>query len=182
MMTAAAETAAAPTLPDADRLRLAADFVREQDAAALLPLLLPGLDGPEVRSLVERCRFAHAALLVFPPDLEALRAELADCGLACDDPPTPSVVVRGRLAARHRLDPAGLDVAILRPKVLGLDGDRRVVEVFALAVPPGAEPAGIAEYERARQHEAHLAFEVLAPDPLVLQGLRAILLLSLIHI
>ena len=166
------------TSPDAARLRATADFVREQDAPGLLQLLLPGLDGPELRALVERCRFAHAALLVFPPDLETLRAELADCGLALDAQqqlPQPSVVVRGRLAARHRRGVEGLDVQILRPQVLGADGARRMVEVFALPVPPDSGLSEIAAYERDKQHEAHLAFEVERPDPLVLHGLRAIL-------
>ena len=166
------------TPPDAARLRATADFVREQDTPGLLQLLLPGLDGPELRALVERCRFAHAALLVFPPDLETLRAELADCGLALDVPqqrPQPSVVVRGRLAARHRRGVEGLDVQILRPQVQGADGARRMVEVFALPVPPDSGLAEIAAYERDKQHEAHLAFEVERPDPLVLHGLRAIL-------
>jgi O-methyltransferase domain len=162
------------TPPDADRLRATADFVREQDAPGLLQLLLPGLDGPELRALVERCRFAHAALLVFPPDLETLRAELADCGLAADEP-QPSVVVRGRLAARHRRGLEEFDVRILRAQVAGADGAQRTVEVFALAVPPGSDLAAVAAHERDRQHEAHLAFEVERPDPLVLHGLRAIL-------
>jgi hypothetical protein len=163
------------TPPDAARLRATADFVREQDGPGLLQLLLPGLDGPELRALVERCRFAHAALLVCPPDLETLRAELADCGLAADEP-RPSVVVRARLAARHRRGIEEFDVRILRARVAGADGARRTVEVLALAVPPDSELAGIAAYERDRQHEAHLAFEVERPDPLVLHGLRAILL------
>ena len=162
------------TPPDAARLRATADFVREQDTPGLLQLLLPGLDGPELRALVERCRFAHAALLVFPPDLETLRAELADCGLAADEP-QPSVVVRGRLAARHRRGVEGLDVQILRPQVLGVDGERRMVEVFALPVPADSGLAEIAAYERDKQHETHLAFEVERPDPLILHGLRAIL-------
>jgi hypothetical protein len=62
---------------DTSRLRTTVDFVREQDTATLLPLLLPGLDGPELRTLVERCDFSHAALLVFPPDQAALDATLA---------------------------------------------------------------------------------------------------------
>ena len=163
------------TSDDTARLRATADFVREQDAATLLPLLLPGLDALELRALVDRCRFAHAALLVFPPDLRTLRAELADCGLVADVAPQPSVVVRGRLAARHRRDAARLEVSILRPPVLGLDGEHRMVEVFALPVPPGSDLAEIAGEERTRQYEAHLAFEVVQPDPLVLHGLRAIL-------
>ncbi|MEU5537366.1 methyltransferase [Streptomyces sp. NPDC020362] len=163
------------TMPgDAARLRATVDFVREQDTTALLSLLLPGLDGPELRTLVDRCRFAHAALLVFPPDEQALRAVLAECGLAPDTPAQPSVVVRERLAARHGRDATELDVRILRPGVTGLDGADRMVEVFALTVPPGSELAGIAENERARQHEAHLAFEVEHPEPLLLRGLCAV--------
>ncbi|MFJ3642615.1 methyltransferase [Streptomyces sp. NPDC090108] len=160
---------------DAARLRAAAGFVREQDTAGLLPLLLPGLDGPELRMLAERCRFAHAALLVFPPGPEALRTTLAACGLPVDGPGRPSVVVRERLAARHGRDATELDVGILRPEVTGLDGERRVVEVFALTVPPGSDLARLAEHERALQHEAHVAFEVEHPDPLALHGLCATL-------
>ncbi|GAA1980003.1 methyltransferase [Kitasatospora viridis] len=156
-------------------LRRTVDFTREHDTATLLPLLLPGLDGPELRALLERCRFAHTAVLVFPPDLATLDDQLADCGLVVESPPQPSVVVRQRLAERHRRDPAELEVRILRPAVLGLDGTRREVEVFALAVPPGSALTGLVEQERAHQHEAHLAFEVERPDPLVLHGLRAVL-------
>lgn len=162
-------------LDDTARLRAAAEFVREHDSAALLPLLLPGLGGPDLRALAGRCRFAHAGLLLFPPDADGLRAQLADCGLAPDTPSHPSVVVRERLARRHRRDPAELDVRILRPQVRGCAGERRAVEVFALTVPAhsGLEP--IAAYERTRRHEAHLAFEIEDADPLALRGLCAIL-------
>ncbi|MFC9847942.1 methyltransferase [Streptomyces sp. NPDC060223] len=159
---------------DTSRLRATVDFVKEQDTAALLPLLLPGLDGPELRALVERCDFSHAALLVFPADEAALDATLADCGLVADAPPRPSVVVRERLAVRHKRPAAELDVGILRPPVDCLDGVRRMVEVFALTVPPGSDLDTVAAHERARQHEAHVAFEVEAPDPLVLRGLCAV--------
>ncbi|WP_035844678.1 methyltransferase [Kitasatospora azatica] len=164
------------TMPcDTARLRETVDFVREQDAATLLPLLLPGLDGLELRALVDRCRFSHAALLIFPSAPEGLRTVLADCGLAAEVAPRPSVVVRQRLAARHGRDAAELDVQIVRPRVAGPDGTSRTVEVFTLTVPPGSELAGIAEHERAREHEAHLAFEVERPDPLVLRGMCSIL-------
>ncbi|MBO1331867.1 methyltransferase [Streptomyces sp. VRA16 Mangrove soil] len=156
---------------DSARLRATADFVREQDTATLLPLLLPGLDGPELRALADRCRFAHAALLVFPQDERELTASLADAGLTPDGPPRPSVVVRERLAVRHRRDPADLAVGILRPAVTGRDGAHRTVEVFALTVPPGSGLDRLVAHERERQQEAHLAFEVQAPDPLVLRGL-----------
>lgn len=66
---------------DTSRLLATVGFVKEQDTAALLPLLFPGLDGPELRTLVEHCRFSHAALLVFPSDEAELGAMLTDCGL-----------------------------------------------------------------------------------------------------
>ncbi|MCX4559918.1 methyltransferase [Streptomyces phaeochromogenes] len=158
---------------DTSRLRATVDFVKEQDTATLLRLLLPGLDGPELRALAERCGFSHAALLVFPPDEAALDATLADCGLVADAPPRPSVIVRERLAVRHKRSTAELDVGILRPAVVCLDGARRWVEVFTLTVPPASDLDTVAAYERERQHEAHVAFEVETPDPLVLRGLCA---------
>ncbi|WP_405017486.1 methyltransferase [Kitasatospora sp. NBC_00070] len=166
-------TAAATTYPtDLARLTETVAFVREQDTATLLPLLLPGLDALELRALVERCRFSHAALLVFPSSPEDLSALLDGGGLPSDGPARPSVVVRDRLATRHGRDPSELDVRILRPRVAGSD---RTVEVFALAVPPGSDLAGLAEHERTRDHEAHLALEVAQPDPLLLRGLCALL-------
>ena len=158
---------------DTSRLRATVGFVTEQDSESLLPLLLPGLDGPELRALVERCRFAHAALLVFPSHPLALDETLAQCGLVAGGPPQPSVVVRERLALRHHRAAADLDVSILRPTVDGHDGRPRMVEVFSLTVPPGSDLEGIAAVERARHDEAHVAFEVPAPDPLVLRGLRS---------
>ncbi|MEU8137010.1 methyltransferase [Streptodolium elevatio] len=168
-------TAPPTTRDDAARLSAAIDFVRHQETTTLLALLLPGLDGLELRALVDRCRFAHAGLLVFPPDLPALRTELAAHGLDADAAPQPSVVVRERLASRHRRDAAVLDVGILRPAVSGPEGEQRAVEVFVLAVPPGSDLAEIAAHERDRDHEAHLAFEVERPDPLVLRGLWSML-------
>ncbi|WP_055618246.1 methyltransferase [Streptomyces phaeochromogenes] len=158
---------------DTSRLRATVDFVKEQDTATLLRLLLPGLDGPELRAVAERCDFSHAALLVFPPDEAALDATLADCGLVTDAPPRPSVIVRERLAVRHKRSAAELDVGILRPAVECPDGARRWVEVFALTVPPGSDLDTVAAHERERQHETHVAFEVETPDPLVLRGLCA---------
>ncbi|QES52882.1 methyltransferase [Streptomyces venezuelae] len=162
-------------LDDTACLSAAARFVREHDSAALLPLLLPGLGGPDLQALAGHCRFAHAGLLLFPPDADGLRTQLADCGLAVDTPSHPSVVVRERLARRHRRDPAELDVRILRPQVLASTGERRAVEVFALMVPPQSDLEPIAAHERTRQHEAHLAFEAEHPDPLALRGLCSIL-------
>ncbi|MFE5485790.1 methyltransferase [Streptomyces sp. NPDC056527] len=158
---------------DAERLSATAAFVREQDTSVLLSRVLPGLDGPELRALTDRCDFAHAAVLVFPPDEQTLRTDLAACGLPADAQAQPSVVVRERLAARHRRKPADLDVRILRPGVRGPAEEHRAVEVFALTVPPGSGLSGIAAEERRLDHEAHLAFDVARPDPLVLRGLLA---------
>lgn len=158
---------------DTSRLLSTVDFVKEQDTAALLPLLFPGLDGPELRTLVEHCRFSHAAQLVFPADEAELRSMLTACGLVPALPPGPSVVVRERLAVRHRRRAGELNVGILRPPVVGVDGGHRTVEVFVLTVPPGSDLDAVAEAEREGQHEAHVAFEVVAPDPLVLRGLCA---------
>ncbi|MCB5167657.1 methyltransferase [Streptomyces bambusae] len=171
--TATATATHAPSPDDADRLAAAVDFVRSQDTTTLLRLLLPDLDAPELRALADRCRFAHAALLLFPPDAAALRGQLTACGLDPAAPAQPSVVVRDRLALRHQRDAAALDVRILRPEVPCADGERRVVEVFTLTVPPGSDLASVAAHERAADHEAHLAFEVVRPDPLVLRGLCA---------
>ncbi|MGV9266108.1 methyltransferase [Kitasatospora sp. NPDC003701] len=168
-------TTTPPDADDATRLLAAAALVREQDGTTLLQLLLPGLHGPLLRALADHCHFAHAAVLVFPPDEDALYDQLAACGLATDTPPTPSTVVRERLARRHGRDVAGLDVAILRPPLRGPRGEPRVVEVFALTVPPGSDLAALAAHERAAQCEAHLAFEVGSADPLVLDGLCALL-------
>ncbi|WP_329280537.1 methyltransferase [Streptomyces sp. NBC_00691] len=163
-----------PTATDVERLRAAARFVREQETTDLLARVLPGLDGPELRATAERCRFAHAALLVFPPDEQALRTELAAAGLTPDGEARPSVVVRERLAARHGLGVEELDVRILRPAVFGRPGgEQRAVEVFALTAPAGSAAATVAAEERAVDREAHVAFDVERPDPLVLRGLRA---------
>ncbi|MFE5586887.1 methyltransferase [Kitasatospora sp. NPDC056531] len=159
---------------DAAYLRATADFVRDHDTATLLPLLLPGLDGAELRSLAGHCRFAHAALLLLPPDEETLRTQLVACNLDFDANPQPSVVVRRRLAERHGRDEAELDVTILRPSVPGAPKER-TVEIFALTVPPGSDLAELAAHEREHQHESHLAFEVQHPDPLALRGLCALL-------
>lgn len=52
-------------------------------------------------------------------------------------------------------------------------GEQRAVEVFALTAPAGSAAATVAAEERAVDREAHVAFDVERPDPLVLRGLRA---------
>jgi hypothetical protein len=76
------------------RLGAAVEFVRGRDTAALWSLLLPGVGGPELRALVERCRFAHAGLLVFPTDPTTRRrgrAWSSAYGRPCDTGATPPI-------------------------------------------------------------------------------------------
>ncbi|MFH8224838.1 methyltransferase [Streptomyces sp. NPDC018057] len=159
---------------DMSRLRTTVDFVEQNDTTALLPLLLPSLDDPDLRALTQYCRFTHAALLLFPADPHAMRAVLAECGLTADAP-QPSVVVRERLASRHRRAADRLNVDIWRPSVTGQDGVQRIVEVFALTVASGSDLESVAEVERRLDQEAHVGFEINRPDPLVLRGVRGTL-------
>ncbi|MER6284121.1 methyltransferase [Streptomyces sviceus] len=160
---------------DLDRIEQAADFVRGNDTASALDALFPALTAEERQELGGRLRLAHTALLVFPHRLAGLREELSARGLHAGEP-TPSVVVRGRLAQRYARPAGSLPVGILRASVPdGRDG-RGEIEIFALEVPHGSDLATVAAAERAAGHEAHTAFEVLAPTPVTLHGLTALLL------
>ena len=163
------------TPADLDRIEQAVEFVRRNDTASALDALLPSLAAAQRQDLVSHLRLAHTALLVFPRTLAGLREELAAQGLHAQDP-TPSVVVRGRLAQRYGRSPAGLPVGILRASVPDTPDGRGEVEIFALEVSDDPELAAVAEAERAAGHEAHTAFEVVAPTPIVLHGLTALLL------
>ncbi|MFE0463145.1 methyltransferase [Kitasatospora sp. NPDC058965] len=158
-----------------ERIDRAVGFIRSHGTEEILATLLPELPPHARAAFATHCRFSHAAVLVFPPSLAALHAGLRDRGLDVGEF-TPSVVVRARLAARYRRPAAELEVGILRAPVRAGDRDDCEVEIFALAVPPGSELVAIAEAERVAEHEAHLAFEVRDPDPVVLGGLRALLL------
>jgi hypothetical protein len=151
------------------------ELVRTEDTAGVLAAAVPGL-GAGIRTTIgKHARFAHAAVLVFPPDLATLLDELRALDLP-DAVIMPSVVVRERLSRRHghRLDDH--ELAILRVPVPGADGTPSELEIFALAVPPGSGLADIADAERARLREPHLVLEVAAADHVVLAGLRAALL------
>lgn len=175
MITANTAAPPRPGRADLDRIRRAAAFVAADDTAGVLAALLPDLTGPERDALAAHSAFAHAAVLVFPPSVEGLREALREEGLDIG-PAAPSVVVRERLARRHGLPVASLEVGILRAPVTAADGRDCEIEVFALAVPPGSGLEAVAAGERAHDHESHLAFEVTTPDPVVLAGLRATLL------
>ncbi|WP_020140858.1 methyltransferase [Streptomyces sp. 351MFTsu5.1] len=160
---------------DLDRIEQAAAFVRSNDTASALDVLLPDLTAEERQALGGTLRLAHTALLVFPRTLAGLRAELAERGLRAGEM-TPSVVVRGRLARRHGRPAGTLPVGILRASVPDTPGGRGEIEVFALEVPDGSDLVPLAAAERATGDEAHIAFEVVAPTPVVLHGLTALLL------
>ncbi|WP_328747637.1 acetylserotonin O-methyltransferase [Streptomyces sp. NBC_00285] len=165
---------------DLDRIEQASEFIRRNDTASALDALLPSLTAAEREEIGRHLRLAHTALLVFPRTMEGLREELSARGLHAGEP-TPSVVVRGRLAQRYGRPAGELPVAIVRVAVTGeeaygeADG-RAEVELFALEVPEGSELALVAAAERAAGHEAHTAFEAVAPTPLVLHGLTTLLL------
>lgn len=166
-----------PCLPPADlhRIEQAAEFVRRNDTVSALDALLPALTAEERHALGGLLRLAHTALLVFPRRLAGLREELAAHGLRAGEA-TPSVVVRGRLAQRHGRPAGTLPVGILRAAVPDTPDGRGEIEIFALEVPHGSDLATLAAAERASGHEAHTAFEVVAPTPVVLHGLTALLL------
>ncbi|MEU6350903.1 methyltransferase [Streptomyces sp. NPDC047072] len=159
---------------DLDRIEAAAEFVRRNDTASALDALLPALTAEERHDLGGLVRLAHTALLVFPRTLAGLGDELAGRGLRTGGM-TPSVVVRGRLAQRYGRPAGDLPVGILRAAVPGAPDGRGEIEVFALEVPPGSDLASVAADERTAGYEAHTAFEVLAPTPVVLHGLTALL-------
>ncbi|MFC8361570.1 methyltransferase [Streptomyces griseorubiginosus] len=160
---------------DLDRIEQAAAFVRSNDTASALDVLLPDLTAEERQALGGTLRLAHTALLVFPRTLAGLREELAERGLHAGES-TPSVVVRGRLARRHGRPAGTLPVGILRASVPDTPGGHGEIEVFALEVPDGSDLVTLAAAERTSGDEAHIAFEVVAPTPVVLHGLTALLL------
>ncbi|MGX2993386.1 methyltransferase [Streptomyces sp. JNUCC 64] len=158
----------------------ALDFVRRTAPPDALRALLGSLgaldplDGARLAAVAAHCVPAHVAELVFPRSLDRFVAALRASGLRVTDP-VPSVVVRDRLAHRHRVPAGRLDVSIVH---LALPGDvpgRMGVELFVLPVPPGSPLTPIAARERAEPAERHAALGVLGRDEVVLAGLRALL-------
>jgi hypothetical protein len=158
-----------------DRVRIdeVVAFVRSHDDHRALAAMLPGMSRKHHVMVSAHCRFAHAAALVFPARLADARDDLRACGLAPGEI-WPSVVVRDRLGRRYGLDKAP-DVGIVHAPIDGDDGRRREIELFLLAAAPGTEEEKIAQDERVRSWETHIAFDVTTPDPVVLSGLHAIL-------
>ncbi|MGY4921122.1 methyltransferase [Streptomyces sp. 900105755] len=157
------------TETDLDRIRHAADHVRDHDTDQVLAGLLPGLTADERADVARHLGYDHTAVLVFPASLDGLHDDLRSAGLD-PGPVTPSVVVRGRLARRYGAVLGDSPVGIVHVPVAG-----RTVEIFALPVPPGSPLEAVAADERAAGHESHHAFAVTAPGRVIPAGLRTLL-------
>ncbi|MFI6035385.1 hypothetical protein ACIBBD_14670 [Streptomyces sp. NPDC051315] len=146
-----------------------ARFASEAPVSSLLSPVTP--HGTAV-SLAERdCLFDHCAVLLFPTTLEAGLHELERAGLA-PLPAVPSTVVRGRLSARHGLDPVRCEVHITRLRLDLPDGRRHpAVEVFLFPRDSHAFDARIEESEAAHGFENHTAFVVRRPTGPLLRRL-----------
>ncbi|MEY9876270.1 hypothetical protein ABH931_005780 [Streptacidiphilus sp. MAP12-33] len=124
----------------------------------------PGTDPDAVAELAIHCAFDHVATLVFPRTVDEVRDCLTAWGWACA-PAVPSVVVRGRLAARYPLRVEDLDVWILHARK-----DRHPnLEVFCL--PTTRLVDIVAARERREGNERHLALLVRTPAPETLDRL-----------
>ncbi|MDX6676086.1 MAG: hypothetical protein QOE31_138 [Solirubrobacteraceae bacterium] len=175
---------AAPALPArpcgafdrADARRLAAGLEQAAEAAAGDVVdLLPPVGAPAERVLRRSCAFAHRALLLFPSDLPAATADLRARGLE-PTRPLPSVVVRRRLCARHRLDHAACDVSVVRVRALGAPADGYHLELFLFARSAAALTPSIVHSERTWRFEDHVALEVGGADEAALE--RIVILLQ----
>lgn len=134
---------------DARRVADAVDFIDRTGTREALDAVLPGLD------LVRHLDFAHGALLVVAPDVDAVVADLVRLGVRPRDP-VPSVVVRDRLA--RRLGREDLDVRIVHA-VIG--AGPRELELFVLCGDLPDVPGD----------EEHLAFRASTDDEVVLRGI-----------
>ncbi|WP_133260071.1 hypothetical protein [Streptacidiphilus pinicola] len=124
----------------------------------------PGTDPDAVAELATDCAFDHVATLVFPRTINEVRDCLTTWGWVCA-PAVPSVVVRGRLAARYALRLEDLDVWILHARKEGHPN----LEVFCL--PANRVVDIVAASERREGNERHLALLVRNPAPETLDRL-----------
>ncbi|MFD4441221.1 methyltransferase [Nocardia sp. NPDC058519] len=154
---------------DRERIEATVDFIRTHDTDGVLAAMVPDLTAADHAAIAEHCRFAHAAVLVFPSELSAVAATLETFDLVASAN-QPSTVVRGRLALRHGLSEDRLPVQILRARVGAADGTLCEIEVFVLV----DAPPKVVAAERATAAEAHLALDTGPVDDLTLTGLRAL--------
>ncbi|WP_405448577.1 hypothetical protein OG350_20210 [Streptomyces achromogenes] len=170
----AAEPAADGAFGTADLRRLDA-VIRDARHASTAPaseLLAPLRPDGTAAALTEReCTFDHCAVLLFPATLDAGLHHLEERGLA-PLPAVPSTVVRARLSARHRLDPARCDVHITRLRLPLPDGRRHpAVEVFLFPRDSAAYDERVEAAESAYGFENHTAFVVRRPSGPLLRRL-----------
>ncbi|MCX4098078.1 methyltransferase [Nocardia sp. alder85J] len=160
------------TLDPADLTQVdaAVRFIGSHDSTRVLAAMVPDLTDGQRAAVAAHCRLAHAAVLVFPPDLDALDEALATHDITAG-PPVPSVVVRQRLATRHGLPADTLALSIVHAAVPAGDGTPCEIEIFALV----DAPEEVAAAERAATHEAHVALATGPVDSVTLTGLRALL-------
>ena len=159
---------------DEARLDDAIAFLRQTDTTALLAEIVPELSSEDLAEIVKTCELRHAAVLVFPENSGEIDDALARRGLTAEEP-KPSVVVKARLAARYRQSLSELDVQIRRVPV-PLEGRRPLmIELFTLTVAPGSPLTAIADGERERNDEAHVALAIGQPDRMAISAMRSIL-------
>lgn len=158
----------------ADRHRLddLIGFVRGHDTRTAFDAVLPPEVPAEIRDLLVRhCVFDHAATLVFAAP-EAVTAAMATAGLVSRHV-VPSTVVRDRLTERSGLTRTDLDVWIVRAH--WAREPSKAVEVFVVADDVATNSPGLADAERAANHEAHLSFRTIGSDSTGIADLMALL-------
>lgn len=160
---------------DRARLGQAVDFIESNDTGTVIAELLPCLSSDQADAVAARCGLSHAAVLVFPRSLSGLHDYLQAIGLTVGEI-SPSIVVRDRLCRRYGLPRDSVSVRILRAPVSARDGKSCMIEIFALPVGGPGALEQLAAAEQASGQEAHVALEVHDPDPVVLSGLRSLLI------
>jgi hypothetical protein len=160
---------------DDDRLRRLSSWVQTlADADVASQCLPPGIPPEVISTLESRWRFDHAGILLFPPHMDAVHRRLDELGYRPQEP-IRSMVVRRRLARRHGIDPALLDVVFLDARLRSSELDRGL-EVFALPRHVRNLPhQHIQADERLLEHESHVAFRVSEPTPEVVHELITLL-------
>ncbi|MBX6391217.1 MAG: hypothetical protein IRZ08_19875, partial [Frankia sp.] len=161
---------------DRARIRSMCEALRSSSLHRLLGEVFSGVDGAPtlIESITRHCALDHGALLVFPNEFEDAIAAFAEMGAEAG-PVVPSVIVKARLADRYNIPAEQLDVRLTHAVLTGTpDGARRTVEVFMLRTSADL-PAGMIERERGMELERHVALRLVAPDPIVIQGLRWVL-------
>lgn len=163
------------TPEDVRRLELA---VRRAESAAstcvseLLPVTAPAAGLPEL--VREHCDFAHRGVLLFPSTCDEAMRYFDAAGYA-PSAPVPSVVVAGRVGARHGVAPRLCGIRVGRLHVAA--GDARIpgVEVFLFPHTSPAWNPEIAAHEREFGFEEHTALHVRRPDEELLTALMTAL-------